>query len=173
MASWSEAPPVGALVSMGWALDMERRFYERGSLRRGASCVLCAVLAALPAGCGPSEEPPAKAVAPDSKQIDAAMRAIEAYMAADKPSEAVFVAEKLAACVQVIPGIQSFFRWVGKVDNSEEILLIIKTTSDRYKALEDRITSLHPYELPEIVTLPINGGLAGYLAWIETNTVAD
>lgn len=83
------------------------------------------------------------------------------------------VAEKLAACVQVIPGIQSFFRWVGKVDNSEEILLIIKTTRDRYQALEDRITSLHPYELPEIITLPINGGLAGYLAWIETNTVAD
>jgi hypothetical protein len=82
---------------MGWALDMERRFYERGSLRRGASCVLCAVLVALPAGCGPAEEPPAKAVAPDSRQIDAAMRAIEAYMAADKPSEAVFVAEKLAA----------------------------------------------------------------------------
>jgi len=83
------------------------------------------------------------------------------------------VAEKLAACVQVIPGIQSFFRWVGKVDNSEEILLIIKTTSDRYQALEDRVISMHPYELPEIVTLPINGGLAGYLAWIETNTVAE
>ena len=51
----------------------------------------------MPAGCGPAEQPPAKAAGPDSKQIDAAMRAIEAYMAADKPSEAVFVAEKLAA----------------------------------------------------------------------------
>lgn len=83
------------------------------------------------------------------------------------------VLEKLAACVQVIPGIQSFFRWVGKVDNSEEILLIIKTTSDRYSQLESRIIALHPYELPEIVTLPINGGLEGYLKWIETNTTAD
>jgi tetratricopeptide (TPR) repeat protein len=64
--------------------------------------VLCAALVALPAGCGPAEEPPAKAVAPDSRQIDAAMRAIEAYMAADKPSEAGFVAEKLAADV---PGL--------------------------------------------------------------------
>jgi tetratricopeptide (TPR) repeat protein len=81
---------------MGWALDMDTRFYERGSLRRGASCVLCAVLSFMPAGCGPAEQPPAKAAGPDSKQIDAAMRAIEAYMAADKPSEAVFVAEKLA-----------------------------------------------------------------------------
>jgi periplasmic divalent cation tolerance protein len=83
------------------------------------------------------------------------------------------VQEKLAACVQVIPGIQSFFRWVGKVDHSEEILLIIKTTSDRYSQLEGRIIALHPYELPEIVTLPINGGLEGYLKWIETNTTAD
>lgn len=83
------------------------------------------------------------------------------------------VIEKLAACVQVIPGVQSFFRWVGKVNNSEEILLIIKTTSDRYPQLESKITALHPYELPEIVTLPISGGLEGYLKWIESNTVAD
>jgi periplasmic divalent cation tolerance protein len=83
------------------------------------------------------------------------------------------VVEKLAACVQVIPGVQSFFRWVGKVNNSEEFLLIIQTTTDRYEQLEARITALHPYELPEIITLPINGGLAGYLAWIETNTSAE
>jgi periplasmic divalent cation tolerance protein len=83
------------------------------------------------------------------------------------------VLEKLAACVQVIPGVQSFFRWVGKVDNSEEILLIIKTTSDRYPQLESRIAALHPYELPEIITLPINGGLEGYLKWIEANTTPD
>lgn len=83
------------------------------------------------------------------------------------------VVEKLAACVQVISGVQSFFRWVGKVNNSEEYLLIIKTTTDRYDQLEARITSLHPYDLPEIITLPINGGLAGYLAWIETNTSAE
>ena len=83
------------------------------------------------------------------------------------------VVEKLAACVQVVPGVLSFFRWVGKVNNSEEILLLIKTTTDRYPQLEERITSLHPYELPEIITLPINGGLEGYLAWIETNTTSE
>jgi periplasmic divalent cation tolerance protein len=83
------------------------------------------------------------------------------------------VMERLAACVQVISGVQSFFRWVGKVDNSEELLLLIKTTSDRYPALQDRIVSLHPYELPEIITVPISGGLQGYLAWITANTRTD
>jgi tetratricopeptide (TPR) repeat protein len=81
---------------MGWALDMEKRFYERGSLRRGASCVLCAVLAALPAACGPAEEPAAKATV-DARSVDAVVRAVEAYLASDKPSEAVFVSQKLAA----------------------------------------------------------------------------
>ena len=80
------------------------------------------------------------------------------------------VADNLAACVQIIAGAQSFFRWVGKVDHKEEHLLIIKTTADRYQALEGRITSLHPYELPEIVAVPITGGLAGYLSWIQTCT---
>ena len=83
------------------------------------------------------------------------------------------VVEKLAACVQVIPGVLSFFLWVGKVDHSEEVLLLIKTTSERYPQLEKRIISLHPYDLPEIITLPINGGLEGYLAWIETNTTSE
>jgi len=83
------------------------------------------------------------------------------------------VVERLAACVQIIPGVQSFFRWVGKVDNTEELLLLIKTTSERYNDLEARIVSLHPYELPEIITVPISGGLEGYLAWIEANTRSE
>jgi periplasmic divalent cation tolerance protein len=80
------------------------------------------------------------------------------------------VVERLAACVQIIPGVQSFFRWVGKVDTSEELLLLIKTTSERLPDLQTRIKSLHPYELPEIVAVPISDGLEGYLAWIEANT---
>jgi periplasmic divalent cation tolerance protein len=83
------------------------------------------------------------------------------------------VVEKLAACVQIIPGVQSFFRWVGKVDNTEELLLLIKTTSERYPDLQARIQTLHPYELPEIIAVPIGGGLEGYLAWIEANTRAE
>jgi len=80
------------------------------------------------------------------------------------------VADQLAACVQVIPGVQSFFRWVGKVDHKDEHLLLIKTTADRYAELESRITSLHPYELPEIVAVPISTGLSGYLSWIDDST---
>lgn len=80
------------------------------------------------------------------------------------------VANKLAACVQVIPGIQSFFRWVGKVDNKEEYLLIIKTTAGCYEEVEKSIKALHPYELPEIVAVPISTGLSGYLKWLDDST---
>jgi periplasmic divalent cation tolerance protein len=76
------------------------------------------------------------------------------------------VADQLAACVQIIPAVQSFFRWVGRVENSEEHLLLIKTTAERYPDVENRIRALHPYELPEIVAVPLSGGLEGYLAWI-------
>ncbi len=80
------------------------------------------------------------------------------------------VADNLAACVQVIPNVQSYFRWGGNIDNAEEHLLLIKTTAARYEALEERIKSLHPYELPEIVAVPISTGLDGYLSWIDNNT---
>jgi len=87
-----------------------------------------------------------------------------------KKIASTLVADHLAACVQVVSGVQSFFRWVGKVDHKEEHLLIIKTTLEQYPALEERILALHPYELPEIVAVPISGGLAGYLSWIKTCT---
>jgi len=80
------------------------------------------------------------------------------------------VARRLAACVQIIPAVQSFFRWVGKVDNSEEYLVLVKTTVERYPEVEQCIQALHPYELPEIVAVPISTGLAGYLSWIEDCT---
>ena len=80
------------------------------------------------------------------------------------------VANKLAACVQVIPGIQSYFRWAGKVDSKEEYLLVIKTTAACYREVEKSIQALHPYELPEIVAVPISTGLAGYLTWLNDST---
>ena len=80
------------------------------------------------------------------------------------------VANKLAACVQVIPGIQSFFRWGGSVDTKEEYLLVIKTTTACYQEVEKSIQALHPYELPEIVAVPISTGLSGYLQWLNDST---
>ncbi len=80
------------------------------------------------------------------------------------------VNEKLAACVNIIPDVQSFFAWVGKVDTANEHMLIIKTTVDNYNAVEKRIKKLHPYELPEIIAVPIHTGFEGYLDWINTNT---
>lgn len=80
------------------------------------------------------------------------------------------VANNLAACVQIIAGVQSVFRWVGKVDSAEEHLLLIKTSADRYDELEQKIKALHPYELPEIIAVPINIGLADYLTWIDDST---
>jgi periplasmic divalent cation tolerance protein len=80
------------------------------------------------------------------------------------------VTEKLAACVNIIPGIQSYFSWVGKVDTANEHMLIIKTTPDAYDALEKRLKKLHPYELPEIIAVPIEAGSAAYLDWITKNS---
>lgn len=80
------------------------------------------------------------------------------------------VQDRLAACVQIIPGVQSFFRWAGKVDNQDELLMFIKTTADKYGELEMKIKTLHPYELPEIIAVPISTGFSDYLSWIEDNT---
>jgi periplasmic divalent cation tolerance protein len=80
------------------------------------------------------------------------------------------VTEKLAACVNVISDVQSFFSWVGKVDKANEYMLVIKTTVAAYDDLEQRIKKLHPHELPEIIAVPIHIGSAEYLDWISTNT---
>ena len=77
------------------------------------------------------------------------------------------VASKLAACVNILPGLTSFFEWKGKVESDSELLLLAKTTEDRFPALEASLREAHPYELPEIICVPIVAGLSGYLKWIE------
>ncbi len=76
------------------------------------------------------------------------------------------VKEGYAACVQVLGPGESIYRWKGKVEEAKEWLLFIKTTSERYKGLETFIKRLHPYEVPEIVALPIIDGSDDYLKWI-------
>ena len=77
------------------------------------------------------------------------------------------VANSHAACVNIIPGIQSVFKWGNQVKNETEYLLVIKTTRDKYPVVEKRIRALHPYELPEVIAVPITEGLDGYLSWIN------
>ncbi len=79
----------------------------------------------------------------------------------------ILVVERLAACVNIIPQVRSIYRWEGAVHDDGEALAIIKTTQDRFEALSARVLSLHPYQVPELVTLPITAGHAPYLAWLR------
>lgn len=79
------------------------------------------------------------------------------------------VGERLAACVNVLPGATSVYRWRGEVEESREVLLLIKSTTSRAKRLEARVKELHSYELPEVLTLKVAGGSAAYLRWLREN----
>jgi periplasmic divalent cation tolerance protein len=79
------------------------------------------------------------------------------------------VGEGLAACVNRLPGVLSSFRWEGRVQQEAETLLLIKTTRARLAALAARVRELHPYELPEVVAVPVVGGLEEYLDWVRAN----
>ena len=83
---------------------------------------------------------------------------------------AALVAERLAACVNILPACRSVYRWKGVVEVGDEVPLLIKTTEARYAALEGAIRARHSYEMPEIVAIPITQGLPGYLAWLEAET---
>jgi periplasmic divalent cation tolerance protein len=76
------------------------------------------------------------------------------------------IAKRLAACVNVLAPCRSVYRWKGAVQHDEEHPMLIKTTSERYPELEAEIRAQHPYELPEIIAVPIERGLSGYLAWV-------
>jgi periplasmic divalent cation tolerance protein len=77
------------------------------------------------------------------------------------------VGERLAACVNVMPAMQSIFRWKGQIETATEQMLVIKTRTADYAVIERRIRSLHPYELPEVIAVPVVAGLSEYLAWLD------
>ena len=83
------------------------------------------------------------------------------------------VGEGLAACVNLVPGLQSIYRWQGQVERNDEVLLLIKTTRTCLSALQDRIVALHPYELPEVLAVESAGGLPAYLDWVVSATRSD
>jgi periplasmic divalent cation tolerance protein len=80
------------------------------------------------------------------------------------------VGERLAACVTAVPGARSTYRWKGKVERAREVVLMIKTRASLAKRLERRVRELHPYEVPEILALPVASGEARYLRWIGEST---
>jgi periplasmic divalent cation tolerance protein len=82
------------------------------------------------------------------------------------------VEAKLAACVNVLPAVQSIYRWQGKVERASEVTLFIKTTDRHYAALESAIRAAHPYDVPEVIALPVTAGFPAYLQWViaETDT---
>lgn len=77
------------------------------------------------------------------------------------------VDEGLAACVNVLPGIASVYRWKGRTETAEECLLLVKGASAHYAQIEQRILAMHPYELPEIIAVPISQALPRYLEWLK------
>ena len=83
------------------------------------------------------------------------------------------VGERLAACVNLLPGLESVYRWQGQVERGQEVLLLIKTTRTCLPALQARIVALHPYELPEVLAVESAGGLPAYLNWIASETRSD
>ncbi|MDP1852957.1 MAG: divalent-cation tolerance protein CutA [Candidatus Omnitrophota bacterium] len=81
------------------------------------------------------------------------------------------VERKLCACVNIVAPVNSLFRWDNKLDSSEEAMLIIKTRKALFKKLEEAVKSVHSYEVPEIIALPVVLGSKKYLDWVKTSTV--
>ncbi len=78
----------------------------------------------------------------------------------------ILVGEKLAACVNLLPGIRSIYAWQGEIQRDAEVMLLIKTSTARFAALTQRLPELHPYDLPEIIAIPVSHGLPPYLEWV-------
>jgi periplasmic divalent cation tolerance protein len=81
------------------------------------------------------------------------------------------VEARLAACVNLLPPMDSVFRWENRIEEAREHLLVIKTTRTRLHELRSRVQELHPYDVPEFVELPVAGGIAAYLDWVAAETV--
>jgi len=81
------------------------------------------------------------------------------------------VGERLAACCNIIDRVESIYRWEGAVEEAAEVLVVIKTTAERFAPMRDRVLALHSYDVPELIALPVADGSAPYLAWIATSVL--
>jgi periplasmic divalent cation tolerance protein len=81
----------------------------------------------------------------------------------------MLVEEALAACVNVLPGVRSWFRWEGRVEAADEVLLVAKTTAETAERLRARLLQLHPYQVPEVLEIRVDSGLPAYLQWLAAS----
>jgi len=79
------------------------------------------------------------------------------------------VTEKLAACANILPDIESIYRWKAKIETANETLVLFKVSENRYEQFQNKLRSLHPYEVPEIICVKIDNGLPEYLRWVADN----
>ena len=106
------------------------------------------------------------------------MRELIVFVTAPNRDEAAriadsLVSERVAACVNIVGGVESIYRWEGEVTRDNEVLLIIKTTGERYVELERRVTQLHTYTTPEIIAFSVERGSEAYLKWLRDSTARD
>jgi periplasmic divalent cation tolerance protein len=79
------------------------------------------------------------------------------------------VSDRLAACANILPAIESIYRWKGNIESGNETLVLFKVSEDRQSAFQDKLRALHPYDVPEIIFVPIASGLPEYLQWVSEN----
>ena len=79
------------------------------------------------------------------------------------------VNEKFAACANILPAVESIYRWKEKIETADEVIVFFKTTPDRQTAFQEKLRSLHPYDVPEIILMSVTGGLPEYLGWVIEN----
>ena len=79
------------------------------------------------------------------------------------------VSERFAACANILPAVESIYRWNEKIESGNETLVLFKLSEDRQAAFQEKLRSLHPYEVPEIIFVPISSGLPEYLRWVTEN----
>ena len=104
--------------------------------------------------------------------------ALVVFMTAADGAEAarladMLVGSRLAACVQIMPEMQSVYRWQGKIERATEVLLIAKTVASKFEELEREVRLLHSYETPEIIALPVTATSAPYLAWLRESVISQ
>ncbi len=114
---------------------------------------------------------------PERARDESATRAIVVFLTAPASAPcdelaAALVEARLAACVQRLPAVQATYMWKGKVEKDTEVLLLIKTTVDRFEALRDHVVEWHPYDVPQIVACEITRAFPPYLAWVVEQTRA-